>query len=83
MSDPEPPKFVRGDATGLAIPADSEALRTAGAAFLTEAFRGFGSMSPRNRIARISRFAEAIQARSSFYRSNINMPTRTCIPSFS
>ena len=55
MSDPEPPKFVRGDATGLAIPADSEALRIAGAAFLTQAFRAFGSISPRNGIARITR----------------------------
>jgi hypothetical protein len=56
MLDPEPPKFVRGDATGLAIPADSEALRTAGESFLTDAFRAFGSISPRNRIARITRF---------------------------
>lgn len=52
----DPVEFVRGDATGLAIPAHSGALRVAGEAFLTDAFRAFGSISPRNRIARITRF---------------------------
>jgi hypothetical protein len=52
---PLPLDFVRGDATGLTIPAHGEALRAAGAAFLTEAFRIFGSLSPENRIVRISR----------------------------
>jgi len=47
--------FVRGDATGLAIPAHGEALRGAGEAFLTEAFRSFGSLSADNRIVRITR----------------------------
>jgi hypothetical protein len=47
--------FVRGDATGLAIPAHGEALRVAGEAFLTEAFRSFGSLSPHNRIVQITR----------------------------
>jgi hypothetical protein len=47
--------FVHGDATGLAIPAHSEALRAAGEAFLTEAFRKFGSLSQDNRIVRITR----------------------------
>lgn len=56
MLDREPPTFVRGDATGLAIPAHSESLRAAGESFLTDAFRAFGSISPRNRIARITRF---------------------------
>jgi hypothetical protein len=46
---------VRGDVTGLSIPAHGEALRTAGEAFLTEAFRAFGSLSPANRVARITR----------------------------
>ncbi len=46
---------VRGDATGLWIPAHAEALRAAGEAFLTEAFRTFGSLSDRNRISRITR----------------------------
>lgn len=54
--DAVPLDFVRGDATGLAIPAQAEALRAAGEAFLTEAFRSFGSLSPDNRIVRITRF---------------------------
>jgi hypothetical protein len=54
--DPAPLDFVCGDATGLAIPAHAEALGTAGEAFLTEAFRSFGSLSPDNRIVRITRF---------------------------
>jgi hypothetical protein len=54
--DPVPLDFVRGDATGLAIPAHAAALRAAGEAFLTEAFRSFGSLSPDNGIVRISRF---------------------------
>ncbi len=47
--------FVRGDATGMAIPAHGEALRTAGTAFLTEAFRSFGVLAPDNSITRITR----------------------------
>jgi hypothetical protein len=47
--------FVPGDATGLAIPAHGEALRVAGEAFLTDAFRSFGSLSPDNHIVRITR----------------------------
>ena len=49
--------FVPGDATGIAIPARAEALRDAGEAFLTEAFRRFGALSPTNRVARITEFA--------------------------
>ena len=56
MLDPEPLDFVRGDTTHLAIPAHGKALRTAGEAFLTDALRKFGSISPRNRITRITRF---------------------------
>ena len=56
MLNLQPPKFVRGDTTELAIPADGEALRTAGESFLTEAFRAFGSISAHNRITRITRF---------------------------
>ena len=48
--------FVTGDATGLAIPADGEALREAGAAFLTEGFQAFGSMAADNRVVRITGF---------------------------
>ncbi|TAL01565.1 MAG: hypothetical protein EPO08_09930 [Rhodospirillaceae bacterium] len=51
-----PMDFVRGDATGLSIPAHSEALRTGGEAFLTEAFQAFGALSPDNRITRITQF---------------------------
>ena len=46
--------FVRGDRTGLAIPAHGEALATAGEDFLTEAFQVFGSLSRANRISRIT-----------------------------
>jgi hypothetical protein len=53
--DSAPIDFVRGDATSLSIPAHGEALRAGGEAFLTEAFRAFGSLPPGNRIARITR----------------------------
>lgn len=46
---------VRGDATGLAVPAHVEALRAGGEAFLTHAFRRFGSIAADNRILRITR----------------------------
>ncbi len=49
-------EFVRGDATGLLIPAHSEALRAGGEAFLSQAFQTFGSLSADNRVARITRF---------------------------
>src|ERR1700743_3104048 len=55
----EPPvlvESVRGDSTGLSIPAHAQSLRNAGAAFLTEAFRLFGSLSPDNSVARITHF---------------------------
>jgi hypothetical protein len=55
MLDPERMDFVRGDASGLAIPAHGEALRAVGETFLTEALRSFGSISRQNRIARITR----------------------------
>jgi len=53
--------FFIGDATGLSIPALPEALGNmggdtggnAGEAFLTEAFRAFGSLGPDNSVARI------------------------------
>ncbi len=54
MLDPEPLDFVRGDATGLAIPAHAKALRTGGVTFLTDALRSFGSISPQNRVTRIT-----------------------------
>lgn len=48
--------FVRGDATGLPIPAHPGALQAGGEAFLTEAFQAFGSLSAGNRVERITRF---------------------------
>jgi hypothetical protein len=57
FADPPPAlDFAPGDATGLAIPAHEEALRAAGAAFLTEAFRAFGAISPTNRVVAVTRF---------------------------
>ncbi len=43
-----------GDATGLAIPAHPAALRTAGAAFLTRAFRAFGALDADNAVTAIT-----------------------------
>jgi hypothetical protein len=42
-----------GDYTGLAVPAHVEALREDGPAFLTRAFRAFGSIAPDNAVVRI------------------------------
>jgi len=45
--------FATGNTTSLAIPAHPDALRAAGADFLTHAFRTFGSLPDDNRVARI------------------------------
>ncbi len=45
--------FVRGDATGLMIPAHVEAFRVAGTTFLTRAFIDFGAMSVDNKVTNI------------------------------
>jgi hypothetical protein len=55
MTKPEILDFVRGDTTRLAIPAHGNALRAGGEAFLTAALRTFGSISPHNHIAGITR----------------------------
>ena len=47
---------VLGDTTGLMIPAHADALRAAGADFLTRAFRAYGALSEDNSVTRISRF---------------------------
>lgn len=47
---------VRGDATGLAIPAHADALRAGGEAFLTQAFHAFGALPRDNAVARIVKF---------------------------
>lgn len=54
---PEPVAVDRvpGDETGIVIPAHGEALREDGSAWLTAAFRRFGSLSPNNSVARIVR----------------------------
>jgi hypothetical protein len=46
---------ARGDDTGILMPAHERALRKGGEAFLTEAFRTFGSISPANEVTRIAR----------------------------
>ena len=51
-------RWVTGDHFGLAIPADPAALRSGGAAFLTEAFRISGALGADNAVKRISRFDE-------------------------
>lgn len=45
-----------GDTTGLAIPAHTEALRRAGAGFLTDAFHAFGALAADNHVTKITRF---------------------------
>ena len=50
---PEIDNFT-GDATGLAIPAHPDAMREAGADFLTRAFRAFGSLGQDNAVASIA-----------------------------
>lgn len=47
--------FIRGDATGLHIPAHPDAFLAVAPEFLTEAFRTFGSIAPNNSIVRIDR----------------------------
>ncbi|RAV14689.1 hypothetical protein DQP55_08800 [Mycolicibacterium sp. GF69] len=49
---------VPGDATGLVFPTHPEALREAGVAFLTDAFRAYGALSADNEVAGIDRFEE-------------------------
>ncbi|VWX54216.1 hypothetical protein [Novosphingobium sp. 9U] len=46
---------ARGDDTGILMPAHEAAFRRGGEAFLTEAFRAFGSISPANSVTRIVR----------------------------
>lgn len=55
---PEPVAMDRvvGDDTGLVIPAHAQALTEDGAAWLTEAFRRFGSLAADNAVARVVRF---------------------------
>jgi hypothetical protein len=54
--DPAPIDFVRGDDTGMMIPAHPDALRTGGVEFLTKAFQTFGALAADNRVTKITRF---------------------------
>ncbi len=47
--------FSPGEATGIAMPAHPEALRQAGAEWLTEAFHAYGALAPDNKVTRIVR----------------------------
>ncbi len=53
---PVPVDFVRGDLTGLTIPAHAEALIAAGPAFLTTAFRAFGALATDNEVVAITAY---------------------------
>jgi hypothetical protein len=53
MDLPQRIDVFRGDHTGLEVPAHGDALRAAGAEFLTRAFRAFGALGPDNAVARI------------------------------
>jgi len=50
--------WVRGDATGLDIPAHTAALTTGGVGFLTHAFHAAGTLAAHNRVTDITRFEE-------------------------
>ena len=51
------PHWVPGDGTGLAIPADAQALRQGGADYLTHIFRACGVLDAANRVTEIREFA--------------------------
>lgn len=50
--------WIEGDIFGMAMPAHPEALRAAGADFLTEAFHRIGSLPADNAVARVTRFED-------------------------
>lgn len=50
--------WVRGDLSGLGIPADIQALREGGASFLTDAFHSSGALALDNSVARITAFED-------------------------
>ncbi|MCW1427526.1 hypothetical protein [Novosphingobium sp. JCM 18896] len=50
--------WIEGDMFGMAMPTHPEALRAAGAAFLTEAFHKIGSLPADNAVAEITRFED-------------------------
>ncbi|HYP62615.1 MAG TPA: hypothetical protein VEQ16_01935, partial [Acidocella sp.] len=52
------PDWVRGDDTGLLLPAHMRALREGGVEFLTRAFRAIGTLGADNSVTAITRFEE-------------------------
>lgn len=50
--------WIEGDMFGMAMPTHPEALRAAGAAFLTQAFHKIGSLPADNAVAEITRFED-------------------------
>jgi hypothetical protein len=50
--------WIRGDTLGIEFPAHAEALRSAGAAFLTTALRTSGALAADNHVAHITEFAD-------------------------
>ncbi len=52
------PAWVRGDLSGLSIPADIQALGEGGVSFLTDAFHSSGALALDNSVARITTFEE-------------------------
>lgn len=54
LADPVLVDFATGDATGLTFPAHPQALRGAGPAFLTAAFRAYGALADDNEVIAIT-----------------------------
>ena len=50
--------WVRGDLTGIMIPAHSAALRAKGEAYLTDLFRAYGVLDENNRVRKITEFQD-------------------------
>jgi len=53
-----PLEWVRGDISGMHIPATGAALRAGGEPFLTRAFRSSGALTGANSVARVTHFEE-------------------------
>ena len=58
VTHPEDHRWVTGDQSGLAFPADPASLRDGGARFLTDAFRASGILTDGNAVTGITNFAE-------------------------
>ncbi len=55
-----PPTMVRGTNLDIPFPTSLESLRESGSAFLTDAFRATGALSPDNQVSAVTRFEEFI-----------------------